>query len=550
MLDLQKIHIHLNLFAISLIICFDAIMGLKFTNLNFILFTNQNKKSMKSVSTIIGVALLFLATLCYFINWHALVPAFTVLGLAIITRKALEPLIIGCALGFILLATTGGSTEFFPEGKGMIFPLNMFDGMFTSIARDAHDQGLIWVILVCILYGAFVQMLVASGGIKAVATYSEQHVKTKQQSLKMTYFLSFFFFLDDYLSALSVGNTMRPITDKFGVSRDKLALVLSFVCVPLTVIFPISTWTIFYGTQLSALGKVGDMPISSSAIQAFLGTIPYNFSAWISLILGALVVFKVFPDLRAIKEAEANVVIPEVKLEKIKKNPSKPGKLYYFIMPLLVLVWCTIFPYPYDMDYWGQLTPSTDMIFGSIDALRGIVTACVFTYLYFMIFKVIDFHKISANFVKGLETITFVLAVLGFTYLLKDVQNALGFNEFVTSHLQGISWLNSATLPFIVFALVAWICWATGSNWGIYAILVPTTALLSHSLGANFWLSQGALVSGTVWGAAACFFSDNRVLTGQSCKVDMMKHGISQFPYQLIIFGVSAVMYLVAGFIL
>ena len=72
---------------------------------------------------------------------------------------------------------------------------------------------------------------------------------------------------------------------------------------PLTVIFPISTWTIFYGTQLSALGKVGDMPISSSAIQAFLGTIPYNFSAWISLILGALVVFKVFPDLRAIKEA-------------------------------------------------------------------------------------------------------------------------------------------------------------------------------------------------------------------------------------------------------
>ena len=66
-------------------------------------------KSMKSISTIIGVALLFLATLCYFINWHALVPAFTVLGIAIITRKALEPLIIGCAIGFVLLAMQGGS---------------------------------------------------------------------------------------------------------------------------------------------------------------------------------------------------------------------------------------------------------------------------------------------------------------------------------------------------------------------------------------------------------------------------------------------------------
>jgi tetracycline resistance efflux pump len=507
---------------------------------------------MKSISTIIGVSLLFLAGFCYFFNWHALVPAFTVLGLAIITRKALEPLIVGCSVGFILLAMHGGSKEYFPEGVGMIFPLNMFDGMFSSISRDAHDQGLIWVILVCILYGAFVQLLSASGGIKAVGRYSENHVKTKKQSLIMTYFLSFFFFLDDYLSALSVGNTMRPITDKFGVSREKLALVLTFVCVPLTIIFPISTWTIFYGSQLSAIeGGVLDSAgkVITSPIEAFMHTIPYNFSAWISLILGALVVFQLIPDSKAIKDAEDNVKLIEPEVLKVKKN-SNEGKLAYFLFPLAVLIWCTVFPYPFDMDYWGNLTPSTEVIFGSIDALRGIATAVIFTYLYFLIFKVIKFNKISNNFVKGLETITFVLAVLGFTYLLKDVQNSLGFNEFVASHLQGISWLNGATLPFIVFALVSWICWATGSNWGIYAILVPTTALLSHTLGADFWLVQGALASGTVWGAAACLFSDNRVLTSQSCKVDMMKHAISQFPYQLVIYGVSSLLYLIAGFIL
>lgn len=506
---------------------------------------------MKSISIIIGVALLFLASLFYFNDSYALVPAFVVLGIAIISRKALEPLIIGCAVGFGLLTKVGGSKEYFPEGEGLIFPLNMFDGMFSSIARDAHDQGLIWVILVCILYGAFVQLLSASGGIKAVAAYSQKHVTTKKGSLIMAYFLSFFFFLDDYLSALSVGNTMRPITDKFGVSREKLALVLSFVCVPFTIIFPISTWTIFYGSQLvNVKGLVGaDGKPYDGAIEAFVNTIPYNFSAWISLILGALVVFHLVPDLKLIRQAESEVVIPEVNLELPRKN-GKKGKLSYFILPLSVLVWCTIFPYPWDMEYWGSLDFSTQTIFGSIDALRGIATAVVFTYCYFLIFKVNKFNKISKNFVIGLETITFVLTVLGFTYLLKDVQNALGFNEFVAENLQGISWLNGATLPVIVFGLVAWICWATGSNWGIYAILVPTTALLSQKLGADFWLTQGALASGTVWGAAACFFSDNRVLTAQSCKVDMMKHGISQFPYQLIIFSISIVMYLVAGFVL
>ncbi len=152
-------------------------------------------KSMKSVSTIIGVALLSLAVLCYFTNWHALVPAFTVLGIAIITRKALEPLIIGCAVGFMLLAQQGGSTEWFPEGKGMIFPLNMFDGLFSSIARDAHDGGLIWVILVCILYGAFVQMVVASGGIKAVGKYSEKPCKNKKTIFIDDVLVEFFLFL-------------------------------------------------------------------------------------------------------------------------------------------------------------------------------------------------------------------------------------------------------------------------------------------------------------------------------------------------------------------
>lgn len=508
---------------------------------------------MKSISTFIGIALLLLAIVCYFINWHALVPAFTVLGVAIMTKKALEPLIIGCAVGFGLLAMKGGSEEYFPEGKDLIFPNNMFDGMFSSIARDAHDQGLIWVILVCILYGAFVQLLVASGGINAVGKHSEKHVTNKKQSLIMTYFMSFFFFLDDYLSALSIGNTMRPITDKFGVSREKLAMVLSLVCVPLTVIIPISTWTIFYGSQLTAIeGGVMDSAgkVITSPIQAFLGTIPYNFSAWISLILGALVVFQFFPDTKGIKEAEDNVGLVEIESANPNKKPAKVGKLIYFILPLGILIWSTIFPYFYDSEYWSGIDGTTETIFGSIDALRGVATACVFTYLFYLIFGVIKFNKISNNFVKGMESITFVLVVLGMTYLLKDVQNGLGFNEFVASHLQGISWLNGSTLPFVVFALVAWICWATGSNWGIYAILVPTVAILSTTFHANFWLTQGALASGTVWGAAACFFSDNRVLTAQSCKVDMMKHGISQFPYQLVIFGVSSVLYLIAGFVL
>lgn len=508
---------------------------------------------MKSISNLLGLLLLILAVSCFFGGIPALIPAFTVLGVALITRKALEPLIIGCTVGFALLAKQGGSEVYFPEGKGLIFPLNMFDGMLTSIARDAHDHGLIWVILVSILYGAFVQLLSVSGGIRAVANFSQGHVKSKKQSLLMAYLLSFFFFLDDYLNALSVGNTMRPITDKFGVSRVKLALVMTMVCVPITVIFPISTWTIFYGTQLVALkGGLTDTTGTTitNPIQAFLEVIPYNFAAWLSLIFGAFIVIGLFPDFKSLQQQSTNEVALKDQEKSDRKVSTKPTHLSYFLLPVLVLIWCTIFPYPFDSQYWSNFSWSSQYVFGSIDALRGIITAVVFTYLYFLLFRIIKFKKISKHFVIGLETITFVLTVLGFTYLLKDVQNALGFNEFVVEGLKGVLWLNAVTLPVIVFVMVGWICWATGSAWGIYAILVPTSALLSQSLGANFWLTQGALVSGTVWGAASCFFSDNRVLTAQACKVEIMPYALAQFPYQLVIFCASTFLYLIAGVLL
>jgi Na+/H+ antiporter NhaC len=530
---------------------------------------------MLKISNVIGIVLLILAGFFFSIGWYALVPAFTVLGLAIITRKALEPLIVGCSVGFMMLGSYGlreVSDGLFPGNKDIdlsparevAFPLNLLQGLEDTIARSLHDGGLIWVILVCILYGALVQLLVASGGVKAIADFSSKFVKNKKQSLIMTYFMAFFFFIDDYLSALSVGNTMRPITDKFKVSREKLAMVLSFVCVPITIIMPVSTWTIFYGTNLMNVASVS--ATNTSSISAFANTIPYNFSAIISLVLGFLIVFKLFPDLAGIKsaeqranqqpdyydnedeagESEKNTLYPNRNLDEEaveEELTGRKGNILYFVLPIVALIFFTVFAYPTE---WG----ADYVIADNIDALRGIVTTVVLTYVGYLIFGVMKFDDLSNNFVKGLETITFVLVVLGFTYLLKDVQGALGFDDFVTQKLNDVPGLNGHTFPVIVFTVVALICWATGSNWGIYAILVPVTALLSQSLGSHFWLTQGALASGTVWGAAACFFSDNRVLTAQSCKVDMMQHGTTQLPYQMIILTASMAMYLLAGFIL
>ncbi len=460
---------------------------------------------------------------------YSLVPAITVLALAVITKKALEPLIVGCVAGYILLTFLKPELGSFPE--------NFIHGLKQIIAQNLNSE-LIWVILVCLLYGSFVQLVISSGGVDTIGIYSCQFVKTKKQSLIMTYWLGFIFFLDDYLNALAVGNTMRGIADQFQISREKLAYVISLVCVPITVIIPLSTWTIFYGTQLINANVID----TNNPILAFMYTIPYNFSAWISLLFGLLVVYEFVPNFGKIKIAEKQAEDSKSKtivMDDPKRIENKKGKIYHFALPLFVLIFFTIF----QLKDWHTLTIYN--FHDNIDALRGVMVAVAFTYVLNWVTGVMSFNQVSNNFVKGFETIVFVLAILTMTYLLKDIQSKLGFNTFVEDALKSI--LSKKFLPMIIFMFVGFISFSTGSNWGVYAILVPVVSALAISVGANIWLTQGALVSATVWGAAACFFSDNRVLTAQSTQTNMMSHAVSQFMPQLIIYALSSILYLIFG---
>jgi Na+/H+ antiporter NhaC len=202
-------------------------------------------------------------------------------------------------------------------------------------------------------------------------------------------------------------------------------------------------------------------------------------------------------------------------------------------------------PYP---TAWNAETFTIKGITSNIDALRGVATAFVCTYILFLVTGDVSFTRLSDNFIKGLESMTFVLVVLGFSYMLKEVQGVLGFDTLIAEKLGNI--LNPKLLPAIIFLVVSAICWSTAATWGVYAILLPLTVTLSIKTGADFWLVQGALASASVWGNASCLFSDNRVIVARATESDLISHGITQMPYQLIVLTASTILYLIAGLIL
>lgn len=453
----------------------------------------------------------------------SLIPPLIVIVLAIRMRTSFEPLIIGCLAGFIIISIHDHT--------------NFFTGFVSSLMHvmgDPSDSGMIWVILVCGLYGALIGLIIRSGGTLKFSDWALRRIKSQKGALITSWFLGLFIFLDDYLSALTVGITMRKITDTFKVPREKLAYIVNSTAAPWCVIAPISTWTIFTGSVLES----SNVAPKGQGLATYWKMIPYVSYGYVSVLLIPLFIYGILPWFGKLKKADiraqetgklTGAELPATaSLDVTPINKDKKAKLTYFLLPIFVLLAATLF---FD-----------------IDALKGVMVAVAFTFLYYLVIKIGTFRQLSETMFGGFNSMVYALAILVMTYVLKDVNDKMGLTQYV---LHGVSpYVSRQLLPVIVFLSMSFIAVTTGSSWGLYAIAIPLVVPLAINLHSNILLNCGAIVSAGVFGANACLYSDATVLTAQSTECNNLEHGISQLPYALIAMGLSAIVYLVLGFAL
>ena len=80
-------------------------------------------------------------------------------------------------------------------------------------------------------------------------------------------------FIDDYFNCMTVGAVMRPVTDRFRVSHEKLAVTIDSSAAPVCIIAPVSSWAVAVG------GYLGENGFST-----FVESIPYNFYALATIV--------------------------------------------------------------------------------------------------------------------------------------------------------------------------------------------------------------------------------------------------------------------------
>jgi tetracycline resistance efflux pump len=450
----------------------------------------------------------------------ALIPPAVVIILAIKQRTSFEPLLIGCLVGYAII--------------GYREHTNFFTNFVNSFERVMGNSDSVWVILVCGLYGSLIGLMVRSGGTFKFGEWALKRIKTEKGALMGAWGMGLFIFLDDYLSALTVGLSMRKITDAFKIPREKLAYIVNTTAPPWCVVVPISTWTIFIGNIL----ETSHVAPKGQGLSTYWKMIPYVCYGYVSVLIIPLFIYGVLPWFGKLKQADiraqetgqltASEFSDTATMDITAMNPAKSSKIIYFLLPIIVLLAATIF---FD-----------------IDALKGVMVAVAFTFVYYLVIKVGTFRQLSETLFGGFNSMIYALAILMMSYVLKDVNDKMGLTQYVLHSAS--PYLNKEFLPVIIFASLSIISVTTGSSWGLYAIAIPLVVPLAQHFGSNVLLNCGAVISAGVFGANACLYSDATVLTAQSTECNNLDHGLSQLPYALIAFSVSALVYVLLGYVI
>ena len=372
-------------------------------------------------------------------TWWSLVPPLLAIILALVTKEVYSSLFIGVATGALLY--TG------------FHPWNAFVAFFEIMKNSMNLNILIFDVLL----GMIVVLMGKSGGSTAYGKWAGRKIKNKKSAMLATTGLGVLIFVDDYFNCLTVGSVMRPVTDRYKVSRAKLAYIIDATAAPVCIIAPISSWA-------AAVNSYVPEDVGITGFQLFLRTIPYNLYAILTLTMVLFIILAGF-DFGLMKKHEENAAKGDLftsggeEFEQVKEEEiSSRGKVIDLILPVLVLIGAAVGA----MIYTGFLGGATDIVtaFSGCDAETSLIFATMITVLFMLVLylprKVVTFKGFMDSFVEGFKMMIPAIAILIFAWSLKGMGDALEISTFV-SNTVGSGASASVILPAVLFlvAIVA-----------------------------------------------------------------------------------------------
>ncbi|MFI3207794.1 MAG: Na+/H+ antiporter NhaC family protein [Eubacteriales bacterium] len=469
-------------------------------------------------------------------TFWSLVPAVVAIVLALITKEVYSSLFAGIVMGALFYASFNVETA----------TLHVLETGIVGSLTDSYNAG---NLVFLVLLGTLVCLMNKAGGSAAFGQWAIEHIKTRVGAQLATIALGCIIFVDDYFNCLTVGSVMKPVTDKFKISRAKLAYLIDATAAPICIIAPVSSWA------AAVTGYVD----GEDGFAVFINAIPYNFYAILTIVMMITIVcmkkdygpMKLHED-NAMKHGDLYTTGTKVTEEVEDDGVEKKGKVIDLVLPIVSLVSCCLI----GMLYTGGFFSGVDFVnaFADCNAPLGLSLGSLFalfiTVIFYCVRKVLSFTACMECLPEGFKAMVPPILILTFAWTLKTMTDSLGATVFVQGVMESSAEGLVYFLPAIIFIVGCLLAFSTGTSWGTFGILIPIVVGVFQGVDYELMIiSISACMAGAVCGDHCSPISDTTIMASAGAQCNHVNHVSTQLPYAITVAAVSFVTYIIAGFV-
>jgi Na+/H+ antiporter NhaC len=513
--------------------------------------------------------------------WTSLLPPLLAILLALIFKEVITALLTGIFSGlFILFVSKDG-------WLGIVSGSMHF--MDTLVVETLSDSDHVSIIVFSTLIGGTVALISKNGGMKGIVNRVSEKANTPIRGQLVTWFLGVLIFFDDYANTLVVGNTMRPITDKLKISREKLSYIVDSTAAPVASIAFVTTWI---GAELSYIkDSIALIPqINQSAYSIFINSLAYAFYPIFTLVFILMLILtkrdygSMFIAETKAKETDFSKAEISEEIKAFEPEDQTKSKAFNALIPILIIIIGTIIGLVYtgwsDEVYNDKnigFLKKLSIIIGEANSYKALLWSSFVSVLVAFVLsvtqKIMTVEKAANTMITGFKAMLHAVIILTLAWSLAVITKDLHTADYITLKLSSIDF-SPYLMPAITFVVAAMVAFSTGSSWGtmaiLYPLVLPTTWVLCTQNGFEldismsiFYNTVSCVLAGSVLGDHCSPISDTTILSSMATSCNHIEHVKTQIPYAITVglisifigtlpaaFGISSYILFPLGFLM
>ncbi len=494
-------------------------------------------------------------------RWASILPPVLAIAMAIWLRNVLVALFAAIWSGAVILT----------HGNLFVGFLHTLD---DYLAQQLLDKDHLLVVLFTVFLGSMIGVMSRSGSTAALVDSLSRVTTNRERGQLMTWLMGLVVFFDDYANTLLVGSTMRPVTDRLKISREKLAFIVDSTAAPIAGLALISTWVGFEVGQIEDTFQHLNVDVNGYSV--FLSTIIYRFYPLHLIVFVWLIAYS-GNDFGPMLKAESRAVTTgqltrddsgkDVATEYDDASPAKRRLVRNALIPISALILMILLGLATTgsaaIDEVNrnlvadepqvEKTVTNLLVYSSSNYVLFVSSflASVVAITVVVLSKSLELNQAIDAWVNGARSMFLALLILIMAWGVATVcdsehLNTAGFLVELTQGILSVRWM-----PTIVFLLSAIVSFATGSSFSTMGLLMPLAISMTYQLliplneAGNapqhhlMLATIGAVLAGAIFGDHCSPISDTTVLSSAATGCDHLDHVATQLPYAVAVGLVS-----------